>query len=280
MDGRVSDLYRTAFVTGAGSGLGKAFAEMLAQDGVSVWATSRKPERLAPLVAAAAGRIKPLALDLADPSGAEAAFRRASEEAGGTVDLLVNNAGYGIFGPFASVPAEQWEAQIAALIQTPLRLAHAAWRGWIDGWRGGCLVNVSSIALEFPIPYMPGYVAGKAALSALSETLMMEAAGRGIVIVDFRPGDYRTEFNRAMEAGSPAGREGAAADVWASVEAAMAAAPVPARAAADLKRALLRRVSGTVRSGSLFQARLAPFLARFAPLSLRRSASARYFGLR
>jgi short-subunit dehydrogenase len=274
---KVSALYPTAFVTGASSGLGRTFADMLLAEGVRVWGTSREVSRLAPL--ACAGAFTPVALDLASPAAAEAAFVRAAAEAGGAFDLVINNAGYGIFGEFAEIEAAVWQAQLDGMLGTTLRLAHAAYRAMRARDRG-CLVNVSSLAVEFPLPYLSGYNIAKAGLSALSESLVFESRGTPVIVLDFRPGDYRTAFNQAMRPSpsSPTGAAAALASAWRRLEANLEAGPRPERAAADLRRVLLDGRRGTVRSGSFFQARLAPLLARVAPASLLRSAIARHFG--
>jgi short-subunit dehydrogenase len=282
---RISDLYATAFVTGASSGLGRAFAEMLLTEGVRVWGTSRDPSRLAPLARSQA--FVPVALDLASAADAGAAWTRAAAEAGGAFDLAINNAGYGVFGRFASVDSSVWEHQIEAMLGTTLRLAHAAYGGMRARDRG-CLVNVSSLAAEFPLPYLSGYNVAKAGLSALSESLVFESRGTSVNVIDFRPGDYRTAFNQAMRrtddtaafrpAAPPRPGEADPERVWRVLEHNLRSAPPPERAAADLRRALLGRRRGIVRSGSFFQARLAPMLARITPEPALRSILARYFG--
>jgi short-subunit dehydrogenase len=280
MGSRLSVRYRTAFVTGASSGLGEAFAEMLVTEGVEVWASARQPERLAKLQARHPGQIHPVTLDLADGPGAEAALRRAAGEAGGMFELLVNNAGYGIFGEFGEIEPTLWEAQLSAMLGATLRLTQAAWRSWQERGRG-TLVNVSSLAAEFPLPYMSGYNVAKAGLSALSESLMFEGRSCGIVVIDFRPGDYRTAFNRAMQTPVPASAAPPAeglASAWRALEANLQSAPLPERAAADLRRALRRPRSGIVRSGAFFQTVLAPLGARLLPVAALRAASAKYFG--
>jgi short-subunit dehydrogenase len=272
---RISEEYPNAFVTGAGSGLGRAFAEMLLSEGVRVWGTSRESARLdfaSPL-------FQPVVLDLADADAAAAAFGAAEGRAGGGFDLVVNNAGYGVFGEFQAVPSAAWEAQIEAMLVTTLRLTHLAYSGMRRRGRG-CLVNVSSLAAEFPLPFMSAYNVAKAGLSALSESLLFETMGTAVRVVDFRPGDYRTAFNQAMQT-QPCSEESLrrTGPVWRVLEANLAAGPGPAAAAADLRRALRRRRRGTVRSGSFFQARLSPFLARLIPASAVRAGAARYFGL-
>jgi short-subunit dehydrogenase len=187
----------------------------------------------------------------------------------------VNNAGYGVYGGFGELEGAAWRAQIEGMLGSVAELSHAAYR--LMRARGrGCLVHVSSIAAEFPLPYMSGYNVAKAGLSALSESLIFESRGTAVTIIDFRPGDYRTEFNRAMHKGP---QNDATRRAWDRLDATFSSSPPPERAAADLRRALLRNRSGIVRSGSFFQARLAPLLARLIPSSWRRRATAAYFGL-
>src|ERR1017187_9174403 len=272
---RLSQLHGTAFVSGASKGLGLAFARMLLGEGVRVWGSSRDPSRLADLSAGHPGTFFPVRLDLADREGAVRAFGEATAAAGGSLDLFVNNAGYGIFGDFAACESSVWRAQVEGMLGTVLELSHAAFRSMRTRDRG-CLVHVSSLAAEFPLPFMSGYNVAKAGLSALSESLMFESRGSGIAVIDFRPGEYRTDFNRAMLTANPSE---ATRPARAALEAELEASPAPERAALDLRRALLRNRSGIVRSGSLFQAHIAPLLARLGPASFVRWATARYHGL-
>lgn len=272
--GRLSQIYGTAFVSGASAGLGRAFAQMLLGEGVRVWGSSRDPKRLGGLPGAGADSLVPVALDLADREGAVRAYRGASAAAGG-FDLFINNAGFGVFGEFAGVEAGVWGAQLDAMLGTVLSLSHEAFRSMVARDRG-CIVHVSSLAAEFPIPFMSGYNVAKAGMSALSESLMYESRGSAVKVIDFRPGDYRTNFNRAMQNNMSSDLTRRA---WAAQERGLAASPVPELAALDLRRALLAERSAVVRSGSFFQARLAPALARLLPRSWVRAVSARYFGL-
>ncbi|HTO02739.1 MAG TPA: SDR family NAD(P)-dependent oxidoreductase, partial [Opitutus sp.] len=214
------------------------------------------------------------------PDAAEAAFNRAANTAGGSFELVINSAGYGVFGGFDEIEATAWERQLGAMLNATLRLTHVALRKMRVAGRG-CIVNVSSLAVEFPLPFMSGYNVAKAGLSALSESLIVETRGTAINVIDFRPGDFRTDFNRAMQTfpSANSAQSGGSAAVWGALEAHLEAAPPPERAAADLRRAILRRQSGTVRSGSIFQARIASGFARVVPAFLRRSIAARYFRL-
>jgi short-subunit dehydrogenase len=244
---------------------------------LAVWGTARDPARLP----AVAGFTR-VVLDLDSDASVDAAFHEAEAAAGG-FDLVVNNAGYGLYGSFLEQDFADWRRQIDAMLVRTLRLSHQALRGMIARNRGA-LVNVSSLAVDFPLPFMSGYNVAKAGLAAFSESLMIETAGTGVMVIDFRPGDYRTNFNQAMQVkssipgpsgGLPSTRLRKA---WAVLEANLQAAPPPAHAAADLRRALRRGRSCTVRSGMLFQTWLAPLLVRLVSLDLRRAALIRYFG--
>jgi short-subunit dehydrogenase len=270
----VANLYRTAFVTGASTGLGRAFAEMLLAEGVDVWGTSRDPARLAPLSQAHASKFHSVALDLRDGEAAENILR-ASDQAAGGLDLLINNAGFGVFGEFAQVAFSSWQQQLEVMLVNPARLSHAALRGMLTRNRGA-LVNISSLAAEFPLPFQSAYNMAKAGLTALNESLIVETADSGVVVIDFRPGDYRTDFDGSVQRPQTESTP-RMTRAWSAFENMMRSGPPPVHAAASLRRALLKGRSGTVRTGRIFQATIAPFIARFSSLALKRRIQARYF---
>ena len=267
--------HRRAFVTGASSGLGRAFCEMLLADGVQVWGTSRDALRLAGLQGRSG--FHPVIMDLSVADSATDAFERAVALEGEAFDLVVLNAGYGVFAPFEQIDFALWRAQVGAMLIETAALAHAALKRMKTLDTPASLVLVSSVGVEFPLPFMSGYNMSKAALSALAETLMDEARGSRRSVIDFRPGDYQTMFNRSMDTGTRVRGERMDA-VWARLEANLQAAPGPGLAAMDLRRALLRGRSGTVRSGSFFQIRMARLFAALAPAGLQRRVRAWYFG--
>jgi short-subunit dehydrogenase len=264
-----------AFITGASTGLGRAFARMLLAAGIRVWGTSRSPARLADLHAEYPA-FTPLALELGNGAGAVATLADADHAAGG-FDLVINNAGYGVFGEFAATDFAVWEEQLQVMLINTARLSHAAVNRMGDRNRG-TLVNISSLAAEFPLPFQAAYNMAKAGLSALSESLMVELAGTAVVVIDFRPGDYRTDFDHSVRRPriDPPAR---LARAWTGFSQMMRSGPAPEEAAAALKRALQRNRSGTVRTGRFFQAVAAPLLTRLASSDLKRRLQARYFGL-
>jgi short-subunit dehydrogenase len=272
---RLSAFYRTAFVTGASTGLGRAFTKMLLDEGVQVWGTAREISRLAPLVKETA--FTPVVLDLKDGAEAERIYQKASVAAGG-FDIVINNAGYGVFGDFAATKFRVWQEQIEVMLVNPARLAHLAMNEMRARDTPSALVNISSLAAEFPLPFQSTYNIVKAGLTALNESLMIETAGSAIVILDVRPGDYRTDFESSVQRPKQP-LSASMSRAWAAFESMMQSGPAPDHAANALRRALLRRRSATVRCGRFFQANMAPFLARFGSLATKRRIQAKYFDL-
>ncbi|MDR2845158.1 MAG: SDR family NAD(P)-dependent oxidoreductase [Puniceicoccales bacterium] len=255
--------YHEALVTGASRGLGRAFAEALHAEGVTVWGTSRDGTGLPE-------GIRPLALDLDTPATIAAAIAHLHANAP-HLDLLINNAGAGAFHLFHEFPprtlAQQWRTLLAA----PVAFCHAFYPRFLEQ-EHGAIVNVTSLASQFPIPCMSAYSAAKAGLSTFTQALMLEAHGTGVAVIDFQPGDYATDFNNAMTAPAPQGdgtdadgTDATAARIWARCERHLHAGPPPAHAARRLLRALRRRRSQTVHTGTFWQARLGPLVARLLP---------------
>jgi len=262
--------YRTALVTGASSGLGLAFARMLRDEGLEVWGASRQPEKVAK-----AENWHPVRLDLTEPDSLLKAIEQVRREAG-TPDVLVNNAGAGVFAGFAHFPPEEIHRQIQLLLTGPIELTRAFWPEMLARKRGA-VINVSSLAAEFPLPAMSLYTAAKAGLSGFSRGLILESAGLGVQVVDFHPGDFKTNFNRAVQKST--GGEAWEERAWARFEELLEHGPLPAQAAADLRQALLRGMSGTVATGDFLQAKLAPLAQRIFGHGLMRSISRKYFKL-
>jgi len=269
----LGDRYSKAVVTGAGSGLGKAFAQMLIAEGVEVWGTSRDCERLSGWQG-----LHPVELDLAYAQSV-ARFCEWLTTDLPDVDVLINNAGSGSFYAIEDFPPEEIQAQIDVLLAAPIRLTQAAFR--LMQARGhGAIVNVASLAAEFPLPYMPLYNAAKAGLSNFTRSLDFDG-GCGVKLIDFQPGDYRTNFNAAAQT-SPTKESPRRKDLhtaWKALESHLQNAPSPERAAADLHRALRHGRSGVVTSGGFFQAKVAPCLARLACWPMKRDCMRRYYGL-
>lgn len=191
--------YGSAMVTGASSGIGEAFARLLAQEGVDLVLVARRGELLERLAgeleSAHDVTVEVLALDLTDESQVAVAEKRLTDP-GRPVELLVNNAGSSGSGYFAELPAER-ELHTAVLnAVVPLRLSRACLPGMIARGAGG-IVNVSSLVAVLPKPRSATYAASKAFLSSLSETLAMEVARHGVHVTTVHTGLTRSGFHEA-----------------------------------------------------------------------------------
>ena len=190
---------QTALVTGASSGIGRAFALALGKRGLNVVLVARDEARLAEVAAeieAMGSRAEVLAADLGD----RAALQRveARLESRTAIDLFVNNAALGISGRFADLPVDAAETQIRVNVVAPTRLAHAAIRGMRS--RGhGALINVSSGAMFVPSLSNAAYSGTKAYLGILSLTIAEELRSAGIAVVTVFPGFTHTEFQQRAE---------------------------------------------------------------------------------
>lgn len=192
---------RTALITGASSGLGASFARQLAARGYQLILVARRQERLerlaAELGARHALRVEVLPADLSQTAGIERVVERIVGQP--TLDLLVNNAGFGTTGPFtASDPARQL-AMIQVHVVASVRLCQAALPGMIRRGRGS-IINVSSVvALLPPLPGNVTYTATKSYLARFSEALQLELSGSGVRVQALCPGLTRTEFHSSPE---------------------------------------------------------------------------------
>ncbi len=182
---------KVALVTGASAGLGVEFARQLSKRGHRLVLAARRKERLNDL-AKELGDARTVAIDL---SGADAAARLIAdvEEHGETVDLLVNNAGFGLIGAFAGLDAARERQMIDLNVGTLTDLCRSVAPGMIERGSGGIL-NVASTAAFQPGPKMAVYFATKAFVLSLSEALHEELKPHGIKVSCLCPGPTRTEF--------------------------------------------------------------------------------------
>ncbi|MDX3077087.1 3-hydroxybutyrate dehydrogenase [Streptomyces sp. MI02-7b] len=179
---------RTALVTGAAGGIGRACVLRLAAAGAKVRAVDRDAEGLAALVERATGDGRPgtveaLTLDLTDLDAAEHA-------AAGT-DILVNNAGLQLVRPIEDFPPEVFSTVLRVMLEAPFRLMRGALpHMYGQGW--GRIVNISSVHGLRASPYKSAYVAAKHGLEGLSKTAALEGAAHGVTSNCVCPGYVRT----------------------------------------------------------------------------------------
>jgi NAD(P)-dependent dehydrogenase (short-subunit alcohol dehydrogenase family) len=266
---------KNVFVTGASSGIGLAIAEALVREGHEIWGTSRETARLPNLP-----RLHPVRLDLADSNSIKNAFNDALAAAG-YIDVLINNAGSGQFGPAEAVPADELAHEFQVLVFGHLELLQLALKA-MHARGSGLIINITSLAARLPVPFMAAYNAAKAAMAALTLSIQLELPDRRVRIVDLQPADIRTPFNESVHKSTANDSRYAlqAAKTWSMVERNMAAAPKPelvARRVLELITATNPPPLATV--GDLFQARIAPFIFRFLPQRVQIWGLKKYYGI-
>ena len=201
----------------------------------------------------------------------------------GTFDVLVNNAGSGHWGPLEYLSDAEVKDQFQLLVFGPLHLTRLLLPDLCES--RGKIINVSSLAAQYPIPFMGPYSAAKSALSALSWTLQMELDHRQVEVVDLQPGDILTGFNEGLpksglnEAGAYRENLERAFEIY---DANQRKACGPERAGGSIVRVVeaKRRSPARITVGSRFQAGLAPLLARLVPTRALRFGLMRYYRLR
>jgi NAD(P)-dependent dehydrogenase (short-subunit alcohol dehydrogenase family) len=185
-----------AVVTGAGRGLGRAFAQALAADH-DVALVARSADELSEtqaLIECAGGHALAFVADVTDARAVEAAFA-GIERALGPADLLVNNAGVlGPLGPFAENAVVDWWRTLEVNLLGQVRCAYCALPAMIA--RGcGCIINIASGGGAVMRPYFSAYVTSKTALIRFSECLAAEVKPHGIAVFAMRPGTVRTAMS-------------------------------------------------------------------------------------
>ncbi len=182
-------------LTGASSGIGAALARALADRGARLTLVARREARLRALADEMPGEHHVLPADLADLDAADRVASRAVE-AGGPIDVLINNAGVQIVRPTAQTTAAEGEWLLRVDTLAPFRLMHAALGPMLDRGRGS-IVNIASLAAIVPTAGMFHYSAAKAALAGGSEALASELRGTGVHVLTVYPGPVETEMAAA-----------------------------------------------------------------------------------
>ncbi|MEV4756352.1 SDR family oxidoreductase [Micromonospora sp. NPDC049559] len=187
---------RRWLITGCSSGLGWALARAAAAAGDRVLATARRPETLAELRDHFPETVETCALDVRDPAACAAAVRLAEQRFGG-VDVLVNNAGYGVLGAVEELTDEEVEAQLQTLLLGPWRMTRLV-LPLMRAQRSGHLLMVSSTAGRMGMVGLGAYCAAKFALEGMTETLALETAGSGVRITLLEAGGYATHYGASL----------------------------------------------------------------------------------
>jgi len=195
---------KTAVVTGSTHGIGKAIARALAHEGAKVVISSRGEENVRRVAAEMSELgVRGIPCDVRSYDQVESLMRFAAEGTGG-IDVLVNNAGIGIFGHIAEVTLQQWSQVIDTNLTGVFYCCRAA-LPYLRRRGGGSIINISSLAGKNPFKGGTVYNASKFGLEGFSEALMLDLRYENIKVSTIMPGSVATEFS---------GREESAGESW------------------------------------------------------------------
>jgi NADP-dependent 3-hydroxy acid dehydrogenase YdfG len=183
---------KVAVITGASSGIGEATARLLAKEGVSVVLVARRKDRIDALAAELGESALAIATDVADLAAVQAMIAQVEARFGG-IDLLFNNAGMGINGPFAATDPADWKTQIDANLYGVLNCTHTA-LPLMQGRTGAMMWIVSSVRGRYGIAGWSVYNATKFAVVGFADALRKEIGEQGIRVSLIEPGSVWTEW--------------------------------------------------------------------------------------
>ena len=203
---------KVAIVTGSSSGIGYATSLLLARNGFYTYASARDINKSATLESIANTEglpLKLIQLDVTDDSSVKSAVEKIMSEKG-RIDVLVNNAGYGLFGAFEDLSLEEIKAQFETNFFGVIRVTQCVLPIMRNGGVGGIIVNISSLNGHIAFPVISAYVATKFALEGLSESIAYELEPFGIKVILIEPGAIGSNFmkgsvssKRALDPKSP-----------------------------------------------------------------------------
>lgn len=188
---------KVAIVTGATSGLGRRFAQVLSAAGAAVAITGRRVERLEALSAeieGSGGRVLPVQLDVTDVASIEQCVQ-AVETGLGAVDILVNNAGMNVQARAIDITPDEYDALMSTNLRGAFFMATQVGRGMIERGEGGSIINIASIGAHTVLPSLATYCMSKAGVAMMTRSLAHEWARYHVNVNAMCPGFIETELN-------------------------------------------------------------------------------------
>ena len=187
-----------AFITGASSGLGAHFANVLSEAGAHVGLAARRLNRLQDLADEINGTAIPIAMDVTDQTAIEQGLNAYFQVVGQWPDILVNNAGIADPTGFLDAQEDQTDAVFATNQKSVFMMAQAMAKRWIDAGKPGVIINIASIAGMRAMGGAASYAASKAAVIQMTKTQALELARHQIRVNAIAPGYFSTEINQGF----------------------------------------------------------------------------------
>jgi NAD(P)-dependent dehydrogenase (short-subunit alcohol dehydrogenase family) len=197
---------KVALVTGGGSGIGKASALALAEEGFAVVVAGRRPEPLQAVVneiESRQGRALGVPTDVGNPDSVRALFAR-TKETYGRLDVLFNNAGFGAAGPIEELPYERWKGVIDSILNGSFLCTQEAFKIMKEQKpMGGRIINNGSISAHVPRPDSAAYTSAKHAITGLTKSTSLDGRKYDIACGQIDVGNALTEMTQRMTRGVP-----------------------------------------------------------------------------
>lgn len=198
---------QTVLITGAASGIGRAFADIFAAEGYDMAIVGRNIQKMSDMKADYEARfpirVTTVQKDLSKDNAAKEVYDELKGK-GIEIDVLINNAGVGDFGRFVDIPWQK-ERDLAGLDMIALMQMMHLYAADMERRGGGKILNLSSIAAFEPGPYMPMYYAAKAFVFSLSQAVSKEMEGTGVTVTCLCPGPTATNFEKEANMGKESG---------------------------------------------------------------------------
>ncbi len=272
-----------ALITGASSGIGWAIAQFLADKGYQVYGTTRSLKKRAEIIAQAQAkygeRLKFVEMDVTNEKAVKESVDSIIRRIGG-LDILICNAGAGIYGSIEEMPMELVIQQFDTNVFGYLRVLQAV----IPHMRqqlSGRIILVSSMAGITAIPYQTHYSASKYAIEAFTEGLRQELRGFGIKVAAVRPGDIQTDFNEVtlkhVPADSPYKKW--SGKCWEIIDKNIRVAPQPVLVAKVVHRILKKRSPRAYYTAADFLTSLLPILMPFMSSGMKEKVIRLFYGV-
>lgn len=246
---------RKVLITGGSRGMGLSLVNLFKKQSAEVHTVSRTVP-IKPL----AGNVFPHQCDLSSQAASEMFINHFLNEHG-VPDLLINNAGSGAFFDWANFPMEEISKQINLLFSVPVLFCRKL-APLMAERQSGVILNLTSLATLYPLPYMPLYNAGKTALSSFTQSMILEYKAYP-TFIDFRMGDVKTDFNKVSAKPIQEKWSDPMKRAWYQIEKQLNHAPSPEKAANQIFDAISKGDSGLYYGGGRFQSKIAPLLPRF-----------------
>jgi short-subunit dehydrogenase len=196
-----------AVITGASRGIGESYARQLAARGYGLHVVARDADRLAAVAqgvrAAHSVPVEEIVLDLAHGDSAERLYAEVRSRQSAPVDLLINNAGFGLYGEFTDIPTPRLQEMVYLHTLTVTKLMRL-FLPEMRARRSGAIINVASIAGLLPLPYMALYAATKSFQVSLGLSIGDEVRADGVIVQTCCPGQTLTDFHATADRTPPA----------------------------------------------------------------------------